>query len=339
MLEGQIRLNKVTREWVIYAPSRGKRPQDFQKISKAQQSLVSREPKCPFCPGNEHMSDAIVLELPNRQQSFWQTRVVPNKFPALTPDEHTHRSSEGIYLKMPRYGQHEVIVETPEHNQDIATMSKEEMEIVIETYHKRYIDLMLVHENMMAIIFRNHGDRAGASLKHPHSQIIVTGMVPRHVRWQEEEAQHYFDNWGRCLYCDILEFEMQHRRRVVQENESFLAFVPFAAEVPFETWIMPKDHQADFGSITDREKADFAAILKNVLTNLYEKLNDPDYNYVINTAARYKAEEPQVHWYCQIQPRLTTPAGFELGAGISINPSLPEVDADFLNGEGDEFSA
>jgi UDPglucose--hexose-1-phosphate uridylyltransferase len=233
---------------------------------------------------------------------------------------------------MPGYGQHEVIIESPEHDQQIATMSKEEVEVVIETYHKRYIELMLEHENMMAIIFRNHGDRAGASLKHPHSQIIVTGMVPRHIRWREQEAQDYFDDWARCLYCDILGFEIQNRRRVVQENESFLAFVPFAAEVPFEVWIMPKNHQADFGSISDQEKSDFAAILKKVLGNLYEKLNDPDYNYVINTAARYKAEEPQVHWYCQIHPRLTTQAGYELGAGIRINPSLPELDADFLNG-------
>ncbi len=331
MQDGQIRLNKVTREWVIYAPSRRKRPQDFQKSNRERQSLVSRDAKCPFCPGNEQMSDSIDLEMPNQQQTFWQTRVVPNKFPALTPGEHTHRATEGIYIAMPGYGRHEVIIESPDHNQDIATMSKQEVEIIIETYHKRYIDLMAVHENMMAIIFRNHGERAGASLQHPHSQIIVTGIVPQHRRYREEQAQHYYDVWGRCVYCDILAFERQNRRRVIQENEAFLAFVPFAAEVPFEICIMPKTHQADFGSISEQEKSDFASILKNVLTNLYDKLNDPDYNYVINTAARYKAEEPQVHWYCQIHPRLITSAGFELGAGININPSLPEVDADFLN--------
>jgi UDPglucose--hexose-1-phosphate uridylyltransferase len=232
---------------------------------------------------------------------------------------------------MPGYGRHEVIVESPEHNLDIATMSQENVEIIIETYHKRYIDTMQVHKNQIAIIFRNHGDRAGASLKHPHSQLIVIGVVPQHRRFREEQSQHYFDVWGRCVYCDILAFEMHDRRRIIQENDSFLAFIPFSAEVPFEIWIIPKHHQADFGSITDLEKSDFASILKNVLSNLYKKLNDPDYNYVINTAARYKADEPQIHWYCQIQPRLTTPAGFELGAGISINPSLPELDADFLN--------
>ncbi|MGQ4650297.1 galactose-1-phosphate uridylyltransferase [Lyngbya aestuarii] len=331
MSEGQIRLNKVTKEWVIYAPSRRKRPQDFQKTNRIEHCLPIIDPTCPFCQGNEQDLKCIVLELQNTEHSCWQTRVITNKFPALTPNKHMKRFPLGIYLAMSGYGEHEVIVESPKHNEDIATMTQEVVDVVIETYHKRYLELMAVHENMMAIIFRNRGERAGASLKHPHSQIIVTGMVPRHVRWRELEAQMYFDEWGRCLYCDILEFEMKERRRVIQENLSFVAFIPFAADVPFEIWIMPKNHQADFGSVSDQEKSDFALILKQVLANLYEKLNNPDYNYVIHTAARYKAEEPQLHWYCQILPRTTTPAGFEIGSGMSINPSLPEFDADFLN--------
>jgi len=331
MQSGQIRLNKVTKEWVIYAPSRRKRPQDFQQQSRQKQASGILPRDCPFCPGNEHKSESIFLEMPSRHHKGWQTRVVLNKFPALTPNEDRERSKEGIYLMMPGYGQHEVIIESPDHHQDLATMSIEEVETVIETYHKRYVSLMQVHKNMMAIIFRNHGMKAGASLSHPHSQMIVTGMVPQNIRVREQEAQRYYDQWQRCVYCDILEFEQHHRRRVIAENESFLAFIPFAADVPFETWIMPKEHEADFGSISAIEKSHFALILKNVLTRLYDKLSDPDYNYVINTAARYKAEEPQVHWYCQISPRLTTPAGFELGSGISINPSLPEIDADFLN--------
>jgi UDPglucose--hexose-1-phosphate uridylyltransferase len=183
----------------------------------------------------------------------------------------------------------------------------------------------------MAIIFRNHGSRAGTSLMHPHSQIVVTGIVPHYIRWREEEAQRYFDEWGRCVYCDILDFEMRDRRRILLENESFLAFIPFAAEVPFEIWIMPKRHQADFGQITDKEKADLAFALRDSLARLHNRLQDPDYNYVINTSARYRADEPQLHWYLQIWPRLTTRAGFEIGSGININPSIPEEDADFLN--------
>jgi UDPglucose--hexose-1-phosphate uridylyltransferase len=329
---GQIRLNKATRQWVIYAPTRRKRPQDFQQSEQSKSSFQHTKP-CPFCPGHEPSLETIILEISHPHKEGWQTRVVGNKFPALTPDEDIHRSMQGIYLTMPGYGKHEVVIESPDHDQDIATMSLEEVEILIETYQWRYRQLMQVHENMLVIIFRNHGKRAGASLSHPHSQIIATGIVPHHRRWQEEEAQRYFDYWSRCVYCDIVAFEMEDRQRVIDENESFIAFVPFAAEVPFEIWIMPKEHQADFGMITSDQRTDFARILQGVLRKLYVKLNDPDYNYVINSAARYKADEPQVHWYCQIQPRLTTPAGFELGSGIPINPSLPELDAEFLRND------
>jgi UDPglucose--hexose-1-phosphate uridylyltransferase len=155
-------------------------------------------------------------------------------------------------------------------------------------------------------------------------------MVPRYIRWREEEAQRYFDEWGRCVFCDILNFEMEDRRRVILENDSFIAFIPYAAEVPFEIWIMPKGHRADFGNISGAEKTDLAPALRYCLARLHDKLGDPDYNYVINTSARYRADEPQLHWYLQILPRLTTRAGFEIGSGININPSLPERDADFL---------
>lgn len=328
---GQIRLNQATREWTIYAPSRRQRPQNLQQSSQQEQPSVSRAQDCPFCPGHEEGLPAIIWEMLNPQRKTWQTRVIPNKFPALTPDQGTERTPEGVYIAMPSYGRHEVIIESPDHNQDLATLSKPEVEIVIETYHKRYLELMQMHGNMMALLFRNHGKRSGASLSHPHSQIIVTGMVPSYIRQREQEAQRYFDEWGRCVYCDLLAFEMQEKLRVLLENPSFVAFVPFAAEVPFEIWIVSKRHQSDFGSISETEKSDFAAILCDVLARLADKLSDPDYNYVINTAARYKAGEPQLHWYCQIQPRLTTRAGFEVGSGIRINPSLPEADARFLN--------
>jgi UDPglucose--hexose-1-phosphate uridylyltransferase len=205
--------------------------------------------------------------------------------------------------------------------------------VVLETYHRRYVDLMAEHSNMMTIIFRNHGEKAGTSLAHPHSQIIVTGIVPAHIRAREEAAGRHFDEWGRCVYCEILDFETRDRSRVVSENPSFVAFVPFAASVPFELWILPKRHAADFGSVIDAEKSDLAAILQESLSRLHRKLGDPDYNYVILSAARYRADEPQLHWYLEIRPRLTTQAGFEIGSGISINPSIPEDDAAFLRSD------
>jgi len=326
----EIRQNKATKQWVIYATARGKRPHDFQRESGEKKQLPDIDKGCPFCPGNEDMLPSIIMEMPGQSSDQWQTRVIPNRFPALTPEGNTNRFTQGIYVAMQGYGRHEVVIESPRHNQQIAQMSSEEVEIVIETYHKRYVDLMKEHRNVMTLIFRNHGLRAGTSLIHPHSQIIVTGMVPNYIRWREEEAQRYFDEWGRCVYCDVLEHEIQDQRRVVFENESFLAFIPYAAEVPFEVWILPKEHQASFGQVSDESKSNLSIALRDILLKLHNRLDDPDYNYVLNTAPQYRAKEPQLHWYLQIRPRLTTQAGFEIGSGISINPSLPEEDADFL---------
>jgi UDPglucose--hexose-1-phosphate uridylyltransferase len=326
----EIRQNKITKQWVIYAPERGERPKDFQRDAGQTRDLPPYDPDCPFCPGNEHMLPEISMELSGDGEP-WQTRVVPNKFPVLQPTASTTRQQKGIYLALPGYGRHDVIIESQRHNADIATLPPAQVNTVLETYHRRYIDVMRVHDNMLALIFRNHGPRAGTSLLHPHSQLVVTGIVPHYVRWREEAAQQYFDEWGRSVFEDILQFEQQDRRRVVDETEEFLAFVPYAAEVPFEVWIMPRRPQADFGSITDAQKADLAAILRDILARLRARLNDPDYNYIINTAARYQAGEPHLRWYVQIRPRLTTPAGFEIGSGMNVNPALPEDNADFLN--------
>ncbi len=333
MTSSQIRLNRATGEWVIYAPNRKKRPHDFQTKKPVENISPKHLETCPFCTGNENVLQSRILEFPSSSEGQWQTRVVSNKYPALTTQVSTQRVAHGIYVKTGGYGRQEVIIESPNHAQTLATLSVEQVEILIETYHQRYLAFMEDPEVMMVTIFRNHGSAAGASLRHPHSQMIATSIVPRNRRWQDEEAQRYFDHWNRCLYCDMLEFEIQEKERIISENESFVAFIPFAAEVSCEVWLMPKRHQADFGCISNIEKKDLAEILQFVLANLYHKLDNPDYNYVIHSAVRYKTEEPQVHWYCQILPRLSTQAGFEIGSGISINPSLPEDDAKFLRGE------
>lgn len=328
MNNSHIRLNRATHEWVIYAPSRRQRPQDFQPIASELPSNSVERAHCPFC---HYHDEPILLELMDATGQGWQTRVVPNKYPALSPDVKPLRSLTGIYLELPGYGHHEVVIESPHHDQTLATMPLEAVSAVVETYRQRYLTLMAIPQNLFIIIFRNHGQTAGASLRHPHSQIISTPIVPRHHRWQEDEAQRYFDDWGRCAYCDMLEFELCDRQRLIADNDEFIAFIPYAAEVPFEVMILPKVHSADFGTITPQQVVQFASILQQVLLKLHQKLNNPAYNFAIMTAARYKANEPQLHWSCQIRPRLGTPAGFEMGSGISINPSLPEADADYLN--------
>ncbi len=333
MTHSHIRWNLATREWVIYAPNRRQRPQDFQR--KEAEPLIEKSTidNCPFCSVNLANEEKILLSIPNVSGTGWQVQVVSNKYSALSADVEPKRSISGIYLELPGYGHHEVLIESPDHYQTLATMPLEAVEAVLEGYRQRYWALMQIPANLWVVIFRNHGKSAGASLRHPHSQIIATPIVPRHRRWHEDESQRYFDEWGRCAFCDMAESEQHELLRVVVENDLFLAFIPFAAAVPFEIWILPKDHQSEFGVITPPQVTAFAAILKEVLAKLYKKLNNPDYNFAIITAARYKVNEPHLHWYCQIRPRLTIPAGFEIGSGISINPSLPEADAEFLNGE------
>jgi UDPglucose--hexose-1-phosphate uridylyltransferase len=334
MAQSEIRQNKATNQWVIFAPSRGKRPHDFVRDRTRKALLPEHAEACPFCPGNEHLLPPIIMEMPGPEVP-WQTRVVPNKFPALTPTEETARREEGIYLAMGGFGHHDVIIESPRHDQQVAAMGEDSVARVIETYHRRYSDILKDDETMMAVIFRNHGLRAGTSLIHPHSQLIATGWVPSYIRWREDAAERYFDQSGRCVYCDIMNYEITAGARLVYDNRSFVAFVPYAAEVPFEIWIVPRNHQADFGDISDIEKDDLSAALRHVLGILFHKLNDPDYNYVINTAARHKSGEPHLHWHLQIRPRLTTRAGFEIGSGISINPTFPEDDAEFLRNPAD----
>jgi UDPglucose--hexose-1-phosphate uridylyltransferase len=326
----EMRQNKATKEWVIYATSRAHRPHDFSHGKKEAPALTDRDGECPFCPGNESSLSPLLLEMPAPGTDGWQARVIENKYPVLTPDGDDARRGYGIYLCMHGYGRHEVIIESPLHNKTMGTMSKGEVGVVVETYHRRYEKLKNDRANTTLILFRNHGPLAGTSLVHPHSQMIATAIVPLHIRRREEEARHYYDEYGRCVFCAIAEYEAGERSRVILENEAFIAFVPYAAEVPFEIWIMPKRHQADFGSTTGPDRAHLASILHESLARLHARLDDPDYNYVFNTAAQCRADEPHLHWFVQIQPRLTARAGFEIGSGMRINPSLPEENAEFL---------
>lgn len=329
----EMRHNPVSDQWVIYSLSRRKRPSDMAGARSERESRPDYDEQCPFCPGHERELPGIILEC-RGGESPWRLRVVENKFPALTPGGDLQRKRHGLYLCMQGYGHHEVVIESPVHNRQIPLMTQDEVEMIIEAYHRRYLDLMKLERNMLIVIFRNYGSRAGASLAHPHSQIISTGLVPEHVREQEYRAQRYFDDWGHCLYCDLLEEELAAGERIINENPSFVSFIPYAAERPFEIWVMPRSHKAHFGDVSEREKSDLAACMRILLRMLRQTLNDPDYNYVIHSSAKYRSGEPQAHWFLKISPRLTTRAGFEIGSGMSINTSLPEEDAAFLRAGG-----
>jgi len=325
----QLRQDLATRRWTIIAIERAKRPDEFSSRRGAE-PLPAHLATCPFCAGNERMTPEPVYTVPDPASpggKGWLLRVVPNRFPALAvpaAGDSRKRHKRGIYLEMDGCGQHEVVVETPDHSKTIGTMSVEEVARVVRAYKERFLAMDALDWNQLIIIFRNQGERAGTSLIHPHSQIIGAPIVPEDIRCRLDEAQRYYDDNGTCVYCDILAAEVSEGTRVVASNAGFVAFCPFASTKPYETWIVPRRHASSFGVLTDAEADLLARVLRETLSRLHALLDNPDYNYVIRSSPHHSAGEPHFHWYLEILPKLTTTAGFEIGSGMNINVVVPE---------------
>jgi UDPglucose--hexose-1-phosphate uridylyltransferase len=326
----EFRQNMVSKEWVIIATERAKRPSDLVQKGEGKNPLPPHKKDCPFCPGNESMTPPPLFSI--ERDGVWSLRVVPNKFAALQTHLIPERKHEGRFLKVDGFGIAEVIIETPLHNRTIATMDLEEVKNTVVAYRERYAALSTIEQLDLITIFRNYGEKAGTSLEHPHSQIIATPIVPPHVRDPLYQSQLACDTYGDCIYCGMMEEERRQQVRVVRESKYFLVICPFASRSPFETRIHPKIHRSSFATISDQEVVDFAFVLQDTLKRLYFGLNDPDYNYIIRSAPIQDREVKYHHWYVVIVPKLTTPAGFEIGTGIYINTTPPEQCAEFLRG-------
>jgi UDPglucose--hexose-1-phosphate uridylyltransferase len=259
---------------------------------------------------------------------------VPNKFPALMVEGDVNPRISQLHSTMNGIGAHEIVIETPEHLQHIGTMSESQVKEVLTAYRDRYVDLMGDRRFKYILIFKNHGAKAGASLSHPHSQIIATPIVPRQVMEELDNARNYFQmSGGNCIYDDIIELEMESEERVVLKNKSFIALSPFAARYPFETWILPTRHEPYFEKMTDEERADLASIMSKLLSKMDKILKNPPYNYYIHTSPTDRQDHRSYHWHIEITPRLTHAAGFERGSGFYINPVPPEDATRFLRYE------
>jgi UDPglucose--hexose-1-phosphate uridylyltransferase len=327
-----LRYDPTIGDWVIFAPSRAQRPHELrQESADSPQADAAFERNCPFCPGNEALAPPEIYGVPGAGggPAAWSVRVIPNKFPALRIEEDNRHYGDGF-----RYiggcGAHEVIIESPHHSLLLAEQPVEQVERVLRTAQARYIDLMRDPRFQTVVIFKNHGSSAGTSLKHPHWQIIATPVVPRMLRLKFAVATDYFDVTGESLYREKVQQEMREIKRILAVNDQFVALHPYASHLPFETWIFPLEPQASFGMLEGSRFHALASILKLVLLKLHRGLGNPDYNLTIDTAGRGDEEKPYFSWHIRILPRLTTPAGFELGSGMSINTVLPEDAAEYL---------
>ncbi len=332
----QLRQNYILKEWVIIATERAKRPEQLKENKDISANrLPEYEPDCPLCPGNEVKTGNTteLLRIPD-DKGGWKIRVIPNKFPALVPmnEEEVRVNTSGYLRWMDGIGHHEVLLEHPAHNLTIATMEESTVLEVLYAYQTRLCSLMQLPYVESVILFRNHGTRAGASLVHPHSQIIALPIIPRDVIARMNEAIRYHEEHRECIFCRVLKSELEDRQRVILETDHFLLFVPYAAYSPFSMWIFPKRHCSSFCDASPEELKDLSHVLRQALRRLYFGLNDPDYNYIVRSSPKGYQNSAFFHWYITIVPRMTRTAGFELGSGMYINPSIPEENAEYLRG-------
>jgi len=307
------------------APERAKRPQQKPKIRRADE-LPSWDASCPFCPGNESNTPPEVFKLPVADHGTpWEVRVVPNRFAALQPGESTRRTEEGhLFRKMAGVGAHEVIIESPSHNLPMALMTYEQVEKVLIAYQERYNALKKNRQLKFITIFKNHGWASGTSLVHPHSQLVATPVVAPYYHQGFDIAHEYFIERGECLYCDLLARELERKERIIAQTKEFVVHHPYASHTAFETWIIPKKHYASFGLFPNTYLTELARVLRDTLYCLYQHLENPAFNLMVDTTITDDEEDPYYHWHIRIVPRLTTIAGFEMGSGIYISTALPE---------------
>jgi UDPglucose--hexose-1-phosphate uridylyltransferase len=335
----ELRHDPIQKRWVIIATERGRRPSDFIKSEPAPTGGF-----CPFDEGNEDKTPPEVLAFrgpdspPN--SPGWDVRVVSNKFPALRIEGEIDRAADGIYDKMNGIGAHEVIIESPDHDLTLADQPLEQFQKVLLAGQMRLIDLMKDPRFRYVLIFKNHGVTAGASLAHPHTQIIATPVTPRTVSMELDCARDHYNHKERCLFCDIIRQEQKQGIRVITEVDGMIAFTPFASRFPFEVFVAPLQHSHDFSELSADGLAALAKCLKDVLSRLKLALDDPPYNFMLHTAPNTtgKARRPghwitlpmDYHWHFEITPRLVKIAGFEWGTGFYINPTPPEDAAHYL---------
>ncbi len=325
----ELRRDPVLGRWIIISRERRKRPSDFPiEVSQGNGGF------CPLCPGNESSTPPAVLTINKEEQggseSPWQVRVVPNKYPALVIEGDLEKEGVGLYDQMNGIGAHEVIIESPNHDEKFADLDPRNMALVFKAYKDRILDLEKDSRFKYVMVFKNHGRAAGASLEHSHSQLIALPILPRMIVSELAGSKSHYNYKERCVFCDIIRQEMQQDVRVVCQTEKFITLTPFAPRMPFEMWILPKHHSSGYCSQEDVDLLALADIFSLTLRALSCCIPNVPYNFVLHTGPLHEPSVEYYHWHFEIVPKLTSIAGFEWGSGFYINPLPPEEAAEYL---------
>jgi UDPglucose--hexose-1-phosphate uridylyltransferase len=336
----ELRKDPIIDRWVIVASERGRRPNDFSIAPDPPTGAFS-----PFSPGNESKTPPEVFQIGRpagapADSPGWRVRVVPNKFPALSKEGELDYQGKGIYDLMNGVGAHEVIIEHPSSEWDLADAGSEEIADVLAAYKQRITALHEDSRFRYILVFRNKGVSAGASIAHPHSQVIALPIIPKQVKEQLDAAREYYSRKSRSIFTDVLRQEMEQGERIVEANEHFIVLSPFASRFPFELQIFPRRHSHDFSTLTAEENVALGSTLTRTLKRIEKALNNPAYNLMLHSCPNLKPQPGRPEywgtisadfcWHIDILPRLTSVAGFEWGTGFYINPVSPEQATAFL---------
>jgi len=339
MTFNEVRKDYLLDRWVVIATERGRRPTDFAK----QERQKAKTAVCPMCPGNEHMTPPAVLvylksgngirktkDEDYSRHKNWLIRVIPNLYPAFSPPK--ERISPKQIMKNENLaaavGHHEVLVESPNHDEGPANAPIPQVVHVVNGYIDRLRDLSTKPYVQYVSIFRNHGLEAGASLSHAHSQIIATPFIPKTVKEEMDASRKFWRQNKKCAFCGIIEKE-RGGPRFVLENSKFIVFAPYASVNPMEFWIFPRKHESSLLEMSQGEVKIFAETLKTCLSRLKTLVNDPPYNYGFHMALD-KGARDYYHWHLEVYPRLAIWAGFEKSTGMYINTMTPETAAESM---------
>lgn len=324
----ELRKDPIVNRWVIISEERAQRPADFPDLAQKRQTAF-----CPFCYGHEDKTPEEILRLPpgtDQGASDWTLRVVPNKFPALRIEGDLNRTGDGMFDKMSGIGAHEVIIEHPDHDLSLEQCPEKSITDALWGFQQRILDLKRDKRFRYILIFKNHGDAAGATLEHTHSQLIALPIIPELVGEELASARRHFEYKERCIFCDMIAQERGNGIRIVQETPEFVALCPYAPRFPFETWILPKYHQARYEEDSLDHYAQAGSLLKSILLKIRQALHAPPYNLVFHTSPINGHSGSFFHWHIEVIPKLTRLAGFEQGSGFYINPTPPESAAEIL---------
>ena len=331
-----IRYCRISKNRVIIAENRLHRPDNFTALA----TVTGGEEICPFDRGSEHLTPDTIFSIHN-EKGEWQTRVIPNLYNALSVEEPKATERIGFFERQNGMGAHEVLIETPEHDKRFGSFSAKEFGYYLQTVTARITDLEKDGRLEYVQVFKNSGAKAGASLVHPHSQIIATPFIPRRFHEELLNQKAYFKEHGRSLLEDILQEEIRLNERIIYENRSVILLAPYASFYPFEVWIVPKDHVSSLADLNESRREDLASAMRVIFGRMDVELGDFPFNMAFYERPFRCEHDPDMvmegieeyfRFHIRVMPRIYQLAGYEVSTGIHINPVPPELAASRLKG-------